>query len=121
MNETTADVNRRTQEALNTERIEPNRCPYRIYDRIDRPYLMKLDLFWCNAVNLTLRDRKLRENRRGDPLRISVESAFANHRKNLGSFTMKMGVAMLVRVLVRVIRIMAMLLFPLHEYIELHR
>ena len=75
MDEPAADIDRRTEETFDSQRIEANRRANGVHNRVDGPDLVKFHILGRNVVNLPFRNRQLRENRVGDPLRVRVQPA----------------------------------------------
>jgi hypothetical protein len=63
---------------------------------------MKFHVFWSDVVNLSFGDRQLRKYIGRDAFRVRIQTTVADHRKNVGSFA--------VKVTVRVNRIMTVLI-----------
>jgi len=96
MDEAAADVDRGTQEPLNTEGIEPNSRPYGIDNGIYGPDLMELDVFRRNVMDLSFRNGQLRKNIARDPLCVRIEGTVTDHRQNLRRFPVKVVVVVMM-------------------------
>jgi len=75
------------------------------------------------VVNLSLRDRELREDAFCDSLRIRIEAALPDHPDNFGRLVMVMIVLMTVIVvmMVMVLSVVIVVVIAIDNDIELHR
>src|SRR5262245_26181151 len=96
MDEAAADVDRGTQEPLNTEGIEPNCRPYGVDNGIYGPDLMELNIFRRNMMDLSFRNGQLAKNIARDPLCVRIEVTVTDHRQNLRRFPLKVLVVVMM-------------------------
>ena len=118
MNEPAAHVDRRTRKPLDAQRVEPYCRADGVHDRIDCANFVELDFLRRNVVNLSLRDRELREDTFCDALRIRIEVALPDHPDNFRRLVMMvlMTVIVVMMVVVSVVVVIA-----IDDDIELHR
>ena len=119
MNEPAAHVDRRTRKPLDAQRVEPYCRADGVHDRIDCADFVELDFLRRNVVNLSLRDRELREDTFCDALRICIEAALPNHPDNFRRLVMM--VLMTVIVVMMVVVVSVVVVIAIDDDIELHR
>src|SRR5262245_12576149 len=56
VNESSADIDGRTDESIDGQRIEANRCAHCIDNRIDRAHFMELHIFRRDVMDVSLRN-----------------------------------------------------------------
>jgi len=121
MNEPAAHVDRRTRKPLDAQRVEPYCRADGVHDRIDCADFVELDFLRRNVVNLSLRDRELREDAFCDSLRIRIEAALPDHPENFRRLVMVMMVMMTVIVVMMVVSVVIVVVIAIDDDIELHR
>ena len=121
MDEPAADIDRRTHKPLDAKRVEPDCRADGVHDRIDCADFVELDFLRRNVVNLSLRDRELREDAFCDSLRIRIEVALPDHPDNFGRLVMVMIVLMTVIVVMMVVSVVIVVVIAIDDDIELHR
>ena len=119
MNEPAAHVDRRTRKPLDAQRVEPYCRADGVHDRIDCADFVELDFLRRNVVNLSLRDRELREDTFCDALRIRIEVALPDHPDNFRRLVMM--VLMTVIVVMMVVVVSVVVVIAIDDDIELHR
>ena len=121
MNEPAADIDRRTHKPLDAQRVEPYCRADGVHDRIDCADFVELDFLRRNVVNLSFRDRELREDAFCDSLRIRIEAALPDHPENLRRLVMVLMVLMTVIVVMMMVVVYAVIVIAIDDDIELHR
>ena len=116
---TAADVDRRDVQLFDTQEIERYARPDNIGNRIDCADFVELDFLRRNVVNLSLRDRELREDTFCDALRIRIEVALPDHPDNFRRLVMM--VLMTVIVVMMVVVVSVVVVIAIDDDIELHR
>src|SRR5678815_4042105 len=100
VDEPASHIDWRTLEPADPQRIKTNSGTNGVHYRIDSPHLVKLNILRRDVMNVSFRYREFHKDSVSDALRVGVQSALADHGKNLRGLVMVMMVAMRVRVIV---------------------
>jgi hypothetical protein len=109
MNESSSDIDRRTEKPFDSKRIETDRRAHRIDDGVDGADFVEFDVLRLNVMDFAFRYRELRENVRCDALRIRVQLAVADHRQYFRRFPVKVGVVVVYTIVLVIMMMLRMI------------